>query len=324
MRNFRPCGLALLLSVLPSLPAAQAQDWPAKQQIRVIVPLGPGSAVDIIPRTVMEQVSQQIGQSIVVENRTGGGGSIGAAAVAKADPDGYTILVHSNGHTIAPAVLGNLSYDVINDFAGITPLGNLPTVMVVSPSRGWKTVQEFVATAKAKPGSINYASGGTGTPPHLVAERFKVSAGWEGTHIPFKSAPEALTDVMGGRSDFYFSPILPALQLIREGKLVALAVGSSKRSSVLPDVPTTIEAGYANSDYNFWCGIYVPAKTPRAIVNRLNEETVKALRNPAIVEKLAKLGVDQMIMTPEQMDAMVKAEVEAAGPLAKAAGIAAK
>jgi tripartite-type tricarboxylate transporter receptor subunit TctC len=315
-------GLAAMFAIMVA--PAGAQEWPTKQPLRVIVPLGAGSAVDIIPRTVMEQVAQQIGQSILVENRTGGGGSIGAAAVAKADPDGYTILVHSNAHTIAAAIPGKLPYDVVNDFAGITPLGNLPTVMVVSPTRGWSTVQDFVAAAKAKPGSMNYASGGTGTPPHLVAERFKVSAGWQGQHIPFKSAPEALTDVMGGRSDFYFSPILPALQLIREGKLVALAVGSSKRSSVLPDVPTTLEAGYPNSDYNFWAGMYVPAKTPRDIVDRLHDETVKALRHPEIAEKLSKLGVDQMIMTPQQMDQMVRAEVEAAGPLAQAAGIAAK
>ena len=193
---------AAILTVSAAL-SADAQPWPAKP-IHVIVPLTAGSATDVIPRIVFGQVSAQLGQPIVVENRVGGGGSIGAGAVAKAEPDGYTILVHSNAHTVAPAVLPNLPYDVIKDFAGITPLGNVPNVLVISPAKNIKTVRELVAAAKAKPGSINFASGGTGTPPHLTAERFRMSAGFEGQHIPFKGAPEALTEVLSGRVDFYF------------------------------------------------------------------------------------------------------------------------
>jgi tripartite-type tricarboxylate transporter receptor subunit TctC len=259
----------------------------------------------------------------VVENRVGGGGTIGAAAVAKADPDGYTILVHSNAHTIAPAVHANLSYDVLKDFAGITPLGNVPNVLVISPAKNITTVQELVAAAKAKPGSINYASGGTGTPPHLTAERFRVSAGFAGQHIPFKGAPEALTEVLAGRVDFYFSPIAPALPFIRDGKLLALAVSSTKRASALPDVPTTVQAGYANSDFDFYSGMWVPAKTPRETVARLHQETVKALTSAGVKGKLANMGVEEMIMTPDAFDARVAAEVASAATLAKAAGIAA-
>ena len=267
--------------------AAIGQSWPTKP-IRVIVPLSAGSAADITPRTVFEQVSVQLGQTVFIENRVGAGGTIGVAAVARADPDGHTILVHSNAHTIAPAMNRSLSYDVIKDFAGITPLGNVPNVLVISPSKNIRTIQELVAAAKARPGSINFASGGVGTPPHLTAERFRISAGFEGQHIPFKGAPEALTEVLSGRVDYYFTPVAPALQLIRDGKLLALAVSSTKRSAALPDVPTTVEAGYANSDFDFWIGMFVPAKTPRDIVGRLHQETVKALQHLPVKSKLSE------------------------------------
>jgi tripartite-type tricarboxylate transporter receptor subunit TctC len=302
---------------------AYAETFPTKS-IRVIVPLSAGSATDIIPRTVFEQVSTQVGQSFVIENRTGGGGTIGAGAVAKADPDGYTLLVHSNAHVIAPAVFANLPYDVTRDFAGITPLGILPHVLVIAPSKNVKTLQEFVAYAKAQAGGINYASGGTGTSPHLNGEHFGLSMGFKTQHIPFRGAPEALTEVMAGRVDIYFSPILPALPLVRDGQLLALAVTSSKRSSELPKVPTSIEAGYPNSEFGLWIGMYAPAKTPRDIVNKLNEETVKALRNPTVREKLAKLGVDEMIMSPEKFDDYVRAQVEINAKIAKGAGIVPK
>jgi tripartite-type tricarboxylate transporter receptor subunit TctC len=310
------------LLVLAAGGVAIGQSWPTKP-IRVIVPLSAGSAADITPRTVFEQVSVQLGQTMFIENRVGARGTIGAAAVAKADPDGYTILVHSNAHTVAPAINRSLSYDAVKDFAGITPLGNVPNVLVISPTKNIKSIQELVAAAKARPGSVNYASGGVGTPPHLTAERFRISAGFEGQHIPFKGAPEALTEVLSGRVDFYFSPIAPALALIRDGKLLALAVSSTKRSSVLPNVPTTVEAGYANSDFDFWIGMFVPAKTPRDIVNRLHQETVKALQHPPVRSKLASFGIEEMIMTPEAFDKRVADEVVAAAALAKAAGIAA-
>jgi tripartite-type tricarboxylate transporter receptor subunit TctC len=316
---------AVLTAAAPAAGLAQslAQSWPTKP-IRVIVPLTAGSATDVIPRVVFEPVSAQLGQSMIVENRPGGGATIGVAAVAKAEPDGYTVLVNSNSHTIAPAVHANLPYDVVRDFSGITPLGNVPNVLVISPAKNIRTIEALVAAAKAKPGSINYASGGTGTPPHLTAERFRLSAGFEGQHIPFKGAPEALTEVMTGRVDFYFSPIAPALPFIRDGKLLALAVSSSKRASALPDVRTTTEAGFANSEFDFWVGMFVPSATPRAIVTRLHQETAKALQSPSVRSKLATMGVEDMTMTPEAFDKRVADEVAAAATLAKAAGIAAQ
>jgi tripartite-type tricarboxylate transporter receptor subunit TctC len=258
----------------------------------------------------------------VVENRPGGGSTIGAIAVAKADPDGYTVLVHSNAIVTTPAIQANVGYDPVRDFAAITPLGNVPLVLVISPEKKIKTVQEMVALAKSKAGAFNYASGGTGTPPHLTMERFRLASGWQGQHIPFKGAPEALTEVMTGRIDIYFSPITPALPLIRDGKLVALAVGGAKRSTALPDVPTTVEAGYPNSDFDFWIGLFAPAKTQHDIVAKLYQETTKALESPEVKGKLATLGVEPMPLTPEQFQAEVARQAPIAVELAKAAGLA--
>ena len=298
----------------------QSQGWPTKP-LHVIVPYAPGSATDIVPRMVFEQVSRQIGQPIIIDNRAGGGTTLGTNAVAKSAPDGYTILVHSNALVTTPAIQANVPYDPVRDFSAITPLGNLPLVLVISPEKNIKTLKELVAAAKAKPGSLNYAAAGIGTPPHLTMERFRLAAGFTGQVVPFRGAPEGLTEVMAGRVDVYFAPITPALPLIREGKLLALAVSSSKRAAALPNVPTTIEAGYPNSDFDFWIGMFVPRQTPRDMVNRLHQETVKGLENPSVSEKLVSLGVEPMIMKPSDFDAQVAKEAGIALELAKAAGI---
>jgi tripartite-type tricarboxylate transporter receptor subunit TctC len=323
MKRNRLVAVAWAVLAVAAADQALPQTWPAKP-IRVIVPFAPGSATDIVPRTVFEQVSTQIGQTIVIENRTGGGTTVGTGAVKAADPDGYTILVHSNGFVTTPAIQANVPYDPVRDFAAITPLGNVPLVLVISPDKNIKTVQELVAAAKAKPGALNYAAAGVGTPPHLTMERFRLVAGFEGQLVPFRGAPEALTEVMTGRVDVYFSPIAPALPLIRDGKLLALAVSSSKRASALPHIPTTVEVGYANSEFDFWVGMFVPKQTPRDVVRKLHQETVKALEHPGTKEKLAKLGVEPLIMTPEDFDARVAKEARIAVELAKAAGIAPK
>jgi len=302
-------------------PATEA--WPSKP-LHVISPIGAGSAADILARVFSEQLSLQLGQPVVVENRPGAGGTLGAAAVAKAEPDGYTLMIHSNGHTIAPAVYPNLPYDAVTDFIPVAPLAYFPNVLVVAPSKNLTTLKALVDAARAKPGTMNYASGGVGTPTHLAAERLRLSAAFEAQHIPFKSQPEALTEVVAGRVDFYFCPVFPALPLIREGKLVPLAVSGAKRVSVLPDVPTTQEAGFPNSDFNFWVGLFVPAHTPQPIVARLHDEAEKAMRAPAVLGKLSKLGVEPMAMPQAGFAAFVKSEVGANGALAKAAGIAAQ
>jgi tripartite-type tricarboxylate transporter receptor subunit TctC len=315
-------ALTLIVAAPLLAQTSSAQTWPTKR-VQVIVPFSPGSATDLLPRTVFEHVSAKVGQPIIIENRPGGGGAIGVGSVAKAEPDGHTILVHSNALVTAPAIQP-MPYDPVQDFAAITPLGNVPLVLVIAPEKNIKTLKELVAAAKAKPGSINYAAAGIGTPPHLTTERFRLAAQFEGQLVPFKGAPEALTEVLTGRVDFYFCPITPAMPFIREGKLLALAVSSSKRASALPDVPTTVEAGFPDSDFDFWIGMVVPKKTPRDIVARIHQETVNGLRDPAVKEKLGKLGVEEMVMSPDDFDARIAREAPIAMALAKAAGIAVK
>jgi tripartite-type tricarboxylate transporter receptor subunit TctC len=304
----------------PMIGPAQAAEWPTKA-IRVVVPYAAGSATDLVPRTVFEQVGQQVGQSFIVENRPGGGTTIGSAQVKAAEPDGHTILVHSNAIVTVPAIQLNVPYDPVKDFSGLTPLGNVPLVLVIAPSKGINSVKELVAKAKAKPGELNYGAAGIGTPPHLAMERFRLAAGFEGQLVPFKGAPEALTEVMTGRIDIYFCPITPALPLIRDGKVLALAVSSSKRASALPDVPTTIEAGVPESDLDFWVGAFVPKQTPRDVVAKMQGEIVKAINNPATKSKLTTLGVEQMIMAPDAFDVRIAKEADMAVKLAKAAKI---
>jgi tripartite-type tricarboxylate transporter receptor subunit TctC len=314
---------ALLLAVsLASADRAQAQApaWPTKQTIRLISPFPPGSAVDAVARPVFDHVSRQIGQTIVYETRPGAGGTLGMAAVAKAEPDGYTLLVNSSVHTITPSTYTKLPYDTIRDFAAIIPLAQYPNVLVVPPSR-FKTVGDLVAAGKAKPGSITYGSGGVGAATHLNAERFRLSAGFEAVHVPFKGAPEALREILGDRIDFYFSPILSAVPLIQSGQVRGLAVSSLKRSDTLPDIPTTIEAGYPDSDYVFWVGLFAPAATPRNIVNRLHDAAAAALADKAVAENLKALGAAPMAMAPTEFDAYVKAEIATIAKVVKAAGI---
>jgi tripartite-type tricarboxylate transporter receptor subunit TctC len=299
---------------------ACAADWPTKA-VRVIVPFAAGSATDLIARLTFEQVGQQVGQTFVVENRPGGGTTIGSAQVARAEPDGHSILVHSNGFVTVPAIQATVPYDPVKDFAALTPLGNVPMVLVVAPSKGMKTLKELVDKAKARPNEINYAAAGIGTPPHLTMERFRLAAGFEGQLVPFKGSPEALTEVVAGRVDMYFCPISTALPLVQDGKLVALAVSSAKRATALPNVPTTIEGGVPDSDFDFWVGAMVSKKTPRDVVAKMHAETVKALRVPAVQEKLAKLGAEPMIMEPAAFDARIEKEVDIARKLAKAANI---
>ena len=300
--------------------AAWAQGWPAKS-VRIVVPFTPGSGTDIMARTVSEKLSAQLGQPVLIENRPGAGGTIGAGLVAKADPDGYMILVHSSSYTVTPSTYKNLSYDTLRDLTGVVPLGLLPNVLVIAPSKGIRSVKELVAAAKAKPGSMNSASVGIGSATHLNAERFRLGAGIDVVNVPFKGTPEALTEVITGRVDYYFCPVNAVLPFLKDGKVRGLAVGSTKRSLALPELPTTLEAGVANSDYNFWVGMFAPAKTPRDIVNRLHRETVKALHSPDVREKLSRLGAEPMDYSPERFNAYLREEIAANAALVKAAGI---
>jgi tripartite-type tricarboxylate transporter receptor subunit TctC len=301
--------------------ASRADDWPARP-IRVIVPLSPGSAADVVPRIVFEQVSAQIGQPIVVENRPGASGTIGAHAVANANPDGYTLLAHSSAHVIAKSTVANIPYDPVRDFTPVAPLGNLPNVLVIAPDKNIKTLKELVARGRKEP--VTFGSIGVGSPIHLAMERLRLSANFQAQAVTFKGAPEAMLEVMTGRIDVYYAPVSAALSMINSGKVLALAVSSPARAATLPNVPTSVEAGYPNSSYQFWLGVFAPAKTPSPIVERLNAEIEKALQVPEVRAKLEKLGVQPMAMKPQAFAQFVKDELNANTELTKLAGISAQ
>ena len=312
---------AALLALMSTQLFAQA--GPSKP-VRVVVSLPAGSATDIVGRAVAERLGAQLGQPFIVENRVGASGSIAQGIVAKAEPDGYTLLVHSSSGTVVPSTIANLPFDVLKDFSGITMLANIPLALAVAPGKGYQTVKDLVAAAKANPGKLNYATVGSGSATHLNAERFRLGAGIQAQQVPYKGTAEALTDLIAGRVDYCFCPVSNVLPLAKDGKLAMIAVGSSRRASGAPDTPTTEEAGVPNSAYNFYVGLSVPSKVSRDIVARLHAETVKALQTPEVKERYAKMGVDAHIFTPEQFDAYLRDEVASNAALVKAAGITAQ
>jgi tripartite-type tricarboxylate transporter receptor subunit TctC len=322
MKKLARLALATLSCVAALLPLqSHAQNGYPNKPIRVIVPFAAGSTTDIIARAIADKMGASLGQPLVVDNRGGASGTIGQAAVATAAPDGYTLMIHSSSHTVSPSTFAKLPFDTVGDFAGITPISSLSNVLVIAPSKNIKTLGELLATARAKPGSLNFASAGQGSATHLNAEKFKMAANIQATNIPFKGSAEAVTEVIAGRVDYYFSPVAPVIGQIKSGQLLALAVGSPRRSSALPDVPTTTEAGVPGSEFNFWIGMMAPAKTPRDIVNRLHDEVVKALASPDVKERFAKLGADAWTLKPEQFDAYIKNEITSNATLVKAAGL---
>jgi tripartite-type tricarboxylate transporter receptor subunit TctC len=300
--------------------AALAQNWPTKN-ITVVVPLGAGSATDVVTRIVMDQLGKQLGRTIIVENRPGAGGTIGANLVAKSAPDGYTILAYG-ALAIANALYSKIPYDTLRDFVPLIALGQQPLVVVTSPAKGYKTLGALIAAAKAKPGALNYTSAGIGSASHFAAERLLASAGIAVQHIAYKGAAEAATDIVAGRADFTIQPITTTISLIGDGQLVPLAVSVGKRATMMPQVPTTVEAGLpTDSVYLFWSGLFLPAATPRDIVDKLYQETATALQTPNVQAQLAKLGVEPMPMTLEQFGKFFRDDVEANLALVKAANI---
>jgi tripartite-type tricarboxylate transporter receptor subunit TctC len=310
-------AVTLAAPALPKIAAADAA-WPS-HPIRTVIPFSAGSSIDIVGRIVLDPLSQQLGQPMVVENRGGAGGSIGSAEVAQAAPDGYTILINASAHTAVPALYPHAPYDVTRAFSAVIPFGTVPNVVIVAPSKGFKTLKDLVTAAKA--GNMTFASAGVGSATHLAAERLCISAGFNATHVPFKGGPEAITEVMTGRVDFACMGVPSSIALINDGKLQSLAVCTQKRSTTLPNVPTTIELGYPDSDYNFWMGLFVPAKTDAAIIARLRDETQKTLALPAVQQKFKPQGIEPMPMSSADFDALIKKEVVQNIALVKAAGI---
>jgi tripartite-type tricarboxylate transporter receptor subunit TctC len=297
-----------------------AETWPSRL-IKATIPFGAGSAADVVPRMLFDRLAIELGQPIVIENRAGAGGTVGSGLVAKADPDGYSILSKSNAWTIAPAIFPNLAFDPTRDLSSLLMIGSSANVMIVPNARPWKTIQDLMADAKAKPGSISFGSVGIGSAVHISTEKFRLAAGIEATHVPYRGGSEVIADILGGRIDLYFCPLATALPLIHEGQVKALLVSTPKRVADLPDVPTLAEIGLKDADSVIWFGVFVPAKTPRDVVERLHVAGEKVLNDPATQESLKRLGVEPMPMTPAEMDDFVRRETTANLALIKAAGI---
>jgi len=310
--------VAVLAASLCSL--AAAQDFPTKP-IRFIVPLTPGSGADIAGRLVGKVMSEQWKQPVVVENRAGAGGQIGTQAVVKSDPDGYTLLVQSASHAANPAIYKALPYDSLKDIVDVAILGRTPYVMVTQASGPYRTLKQVIDAAKAKPGDIPFASAGIGSSTHLAAEYAIALAGAKMLHIPFKGSPDAIADVLAGRTAFYMAPINTAVNLVRDGKLVALGVSTKARAEVLPDVPPLAEQGLADYDMSLWFGMWAPAGTPPAVVQKLNAQVNAIVQMPEVREQFAKLGIQPAPMKADEFAKFVRNEIEVYRRVVKQANI---
>jgi tripartite-type tricarboxylate transporter receptor subunit TctC len=308
-------AFALLLAF--ALSAANAQTFPSKT-VRLVSGVTPGSASDTMARILAEKLQGTLGQPVIVENRLGAGGLVGAKYVAAAEPDGHTIMMYASAFTVS--TLLNPSLDP-KDLQPVATVATIPTILVTSPEKGYKTAADLVAAAKAQPGKLVCSTAGVGSATHMNLERFRFSAGIEVLNVHLKGASEALTEVITGRADCYFALVFQALKMREAGKVVALANGAPKRSSLMPDVPTTLELGYPNSDYNFWVGALVAAKTPREIVERLHREINAIVQSAEVSERIRKLGADPLSMTVAEFEAMISKELEDNARLIKAAGI---
>jgi tripartite-type tricarboxylate transporter receptor subunit TctC len=312
-------GLALVLGT-NSQAFAQASEAGAKP-ITFIVPFTAGSGTDVVARIVSDYLTRQLHRPIIVDNRAGAGGTLGASLVAAAPGDGQTVLIHSAGHVANAALYPKLKYDTLRDFTPVAMLATLPNVLVVSPAMKVNSVAELVNRAKANPNKMTYASAGNGSATHINAEKFRIAAKLEATHVPYRGTPPALTDVIGGQVDWFFAPLVSALPLIQDNKLVPLAVGSAERSPALPNVPTTVEAGYPGSDYTFWVGMFVPSKTPPDLVAALASATAKVLHMPEVKAALEKLGAEPAELTQRQFADQLAKEMASTSALVKQAGL---
>jgi tripartite-type tricarboxylate transporter receptor subunit TctC len=310
--------LAVLLAAFAA--HAGAQSYPNKP-VRIIVAFTPGSSTDIIGRAVGAKLQELWGQPVVLENRTGAGGSVGSAAVLREAPDGYTLLANSSAHVANPSIYATLPYDTLKDFANIAPLAGGPNVLIVAPGTGWKNLGDFIAAAKAKPGSLNFSSAGVGSGTHFNLEKLKLMTGIDVAHVPYKGTPEAIGDTIAGRVCCYWAPINAALPHVNGGKAVALAVSSAQRSSLLANVPTVAEQGVPGFDYTLWVGLWGQAAMPAELVAKINADVNRALASPDLADRLTKLGTLPMKMSSSEFTQFVRKEVEDTARVLKAAGI---
>lgn len=312
-----PAGLGLLPL------AARAQAWPDKP-VKFVVPYPPGGGTDVIARIVQERFQQLLGQPIVIDNRGGAAGSLGSDIVAKSPADGYTVLFTLSSHTINPYIYTKLPFDTKKDFEPVGTVASLPQILVANPQFAPNTIAELTALAKAKPGQLSFASVGNGSPGHLAGELYKLRAGVQLTHVPYRGGGPAVTDVMGGQVPLLWVSIPAAAGFVKQGRLKALAVSTVKRSAAFPDVPTMQEAGIPDFEVDSWYAMFVPAKTPRPVIDKLNAALNTIVREPAIKEKLLQQGSEGVGGTPEALGKVVDAELVKWGKLVKDAGIKAE
>jgi tripartite-type tricarboxylate transporter receptor subunit TctC len=320
-RALMSAAAALALAAGAPTPAFAQTAAAGAKPIILVVPFTAGSGTDVIARIVGEPLAKALGQPVIVDNRPGAGGTLGAAQVAAAPGDGLTVLIHSAGHVANAALYPRLKYDTLKDFAPVAMLATLPNVLVVSPSKQIGSVAELVKKARANPDKMTYASAGNGSATHMNAEKFRIAAKLQATHVPYRGTPPALTDVVGGQVDWFFAPLVSALPLIQDHKLLPLAVGSAQRSPALPKVPTTLEAGYPGSDYTFWVGMFVPAKTPPELVGTLAAATAKVLQLPEVKAAMEKLGAEPASLGQKQFAEQMAQEMAATAALIRQAGI---
>ena len=313
-------GALVCLSGVSIAGLAHAQSWPTKP-IKLIVPYPPGGGTDVIARIVQEPLAKELGQQVIIDNRGGAGGSIGSALAAQSPSDGYTVLFTLSSHTINPAIYTKLPFDTEKDFSSVVTVASLPQILVANPNFPAKTVKEVIEMAKAKPGTISYASVGNGSPGHLAGAMMATDAGVDMTHIPYRGGGPAVTDVMAGQVPLLWVSIPAAAQFVKAGKLRALAVSTVKRSAVFPDVPTMVESGFKGFEVDSWYAMFVPAKTPQTIIDRLNKATVNVLAQPEVKEKLLGQGAEAVGDTPAQLSGVVKKEIAKWKQVVKSANI---
>jgi tripartite-type tricarboxylate transporter receptor subunit TctC len=310
----------LFLAIALFIGTASAQTYPSKA-IRIIVPFTPGSATDVMGRIVSERLNTAWGQPVIVDNRPGAGGSIGIRETARADPDGYTLVLVSSGHAVNHVLYKDLGYDTLKDFSAVAMLGSLPSVLIVPPSLGINSVKELVAMLKAKPGEYNYGTAGVGSGAHVGIEKFNVATGVKAVHVPLKGTPPILAETMAGRVQYAFVPAVSGMGPVKDGKVKPLAVSTGQRVAALPDVPTLGEAGFPDAESTFWLALLAPAKTPSAVIGKVNADVQRALQSAEVQERLAKLGTEPMSMTPAQSDAFIRREYQELGKIMRDAGL---
>ena len=308
------------LPLVTLTPLAHSQGAYPSKPVRIVVPFSAGSATDILARMLGPKLFEAWGQQVVVDNRPSAGGTVAGGIVAGAAPDGYTLMLTSSAFAGSAALYDKLPYDTVKDFAGIMQIAGTPLIIVASSTLGVKTLKDFIALARQKPKQFNFASSGIGSGTHYGAELFNLSAGIFGTHVPFKGVPEALNDTISGRTHYFVAPTLPSIPLIKSGRLLALAVTPAQRISLLPDVPTVAEAALPGFEYDGWYGIVAPARTPRAIVAKLNQEVTRILESNEIKERLVGLGAVAKPTSPEAFEKLVREEIVTRRKVFSAAG----